>query len=239
MRSRLSAVPVLLLALAAPSMGAASDQAIGMQLGSAGLGVEYLLRLTDHADLRAGYWLGALSQDREQDGVEYEARARAQALSVIAQLRPFAGGFRINVGAYSRPPVVELDARGRDEYDLGNARYTGDLVLDGEIDWNGVTPYVGVGWGGTSLGQGWGMSFDLGVLVLGDTRAHLDVSGRACDSSVLNCDPNGPTGFDVKGNTPQAREFQDNVDAEERRIEQDGDDLGLWPVMMLGLHYRF
>lgn len=240
MKYRFSAAVILLgLSAGVQVTDALADSNVGMRLGTTGVGVEYSHRAGEHLDLRGGYWFGALSRNQTEDGVDYEATTSAKSVALVADYRPFAGVFRISAGVYSRAPVIELYAKGRDDYELGNSRYTGDLVLDGEVEWDGLAPYLGLGWGGMTTGTGWALSLDVGVLLLGDTGADLDVSGRACDSSLLACDPNGLTGFDVQGSTPQAQEFQASVDAEERRIEEDGDDIGVWPVLMFGLHYRF
>jgi hypothetical protein len=84
------------------------------------------------------------------------------------------------------------------------------------------------------------VSFDLGVMFTQSPDATLDVNGRACDASDAPCDPDGPQGFDVNdADDLRAQEFRRQKDEEIRNLEEDAKDFDLWPVIMLGLHYRF
>ncbi len=125
-------------------------------------------------------------------------------------------------------------------YQIGGAEYTADGRLDGDIDLGGVTPYAGIGWGGGSGAPGFAMSLDVGVMIAQSPSIALQATGRACNSSVLACDPNGLAGFDVNDpNDARAQTFRDELEQERQNVEDDVSSYKLWPVLSLGLHYRF
>lgn len=214
---------------------------IGIGIGTGGLGVDFAYPVFDHLDVRVGYDFGSISGDRTEDDIEYDAKLKFSSARLIADIKPFGGGFRISAGLYTGTPKIDAKARGLDDYDLGDNTYRGDLDIDGEIDLGGAAPYLGLGWGGTAGTTGFGVSFDLGVLFAKSPKAHLDVSGYACDAGQNDdCDPSPDAdGFDVNGTTPQAAQFRADRDAEIDELEDDAKSYDLWPILRLGLHYRF
>lgn len=214
----------------------------GIGVGTGGLGLDFAYPITDWLEVRAGYDFGSLSFDYEDEDEEEgssisgDAKLKFSSGRLTAEFKPFRGGFRISAGLYTRPPELDLDASGLDTYEVGEGTYRGDLKADGKIDMGGVAPYLGIGWGGTAAGTGFGASFDLGVIFGKSPRVNLDISGRACDASQdETCDPAGPDGFEVSTDP----RFQADQQAEIAEIEDDAKDFDLWPIVRIGLHYRF
>lgn len=234
-------IAALLLVLSSTSALAdeTSNQGLGLRIGTAGAAVDYTHGLNRYLDLRAGYHFGSYRSDQEQDDIEYRTKTKISSAVAMLDVKPFAGSFRISLGAFASSPEMRLKSAGRDNYQVGARTYTADLVFDGDVDLGGAAPYLGIGWGGTSNAPGWGASLDLGVMFTDSPDVSMDVSGRACDATALPCNPNGPTGFDVNGNSAEAQQFQRDKEQEIRNIEEDLEDYRYWPVAMLGLHYRF
>ncbi len=176
-----------------------------------------------------------------EDGIDYDGDFRFNAGAVMLDYRPFAGGFRISAGGYTGAPEIKLVAEGDNEqFDVGNRQYTADGRLDGDIDLGGAAPYVGIGWGGRPSGTGFGFSFDVGVMFTSSPGISLTATGNACDSTVVACNPNGLAGFDVNDpNDPRAQAFQSELEQERQNLEDDAKDYKYWPVVNLGVHYRF
>jgi hypothetical protein len=232
--------------LVAPLLGApafaASDNssAVGLRAGSGGVVVEYAHRLNDYIDLRGGYAFGSLARDFDEDGIDYDGDIKFSAVQAMIDLKPFAGGFRISAGLYSAAPGVTLETIGdNDQYDVGGREYTATGRLDGDIDFGSAAPYLGLGWGGTTGGNGFGLSFDAGVMFADAPAVALTAQGRACDSTLTACDPSGPGGFDVESGDPRAQAFRNELEAESEEVERDIEGLRYWPVVSLGLHYRW
>lgn len=214
---------------------------VGLRVGSGGIILDYAHALGTHFDLRGGYALGKVSQEVEEDGIDYDADVEFASALAMLDYRPFAGGFRVSAGAYSRAPDITLLTRAEDEqYEIGDSEYTASGRLDGDIDLGAVTPYLGIGWGGTTGGTGLGWSVDVGVMLADAPSAEFVANGRACDSSLFACDPDGPLGFDVNDpDDPRAQAFRSELEDEEDNVEAELEDLRYWPVVSLGVHYRF
>ncbi|HEY1075586.1 MAG TPA: hypothetical protein VGE51_02775 [Fontimonas sp.] len=224
---------------ASPALADASSAA-GLRVGSGGIVVEYAHRLNDYVDLRGGYAFGSFNRDFNEDGIDYDGDIRFKAAQAMIDIKPFAGGFRVSAGLYSSAPEVTLETVGNnDQYEIGGREYTATGRLDGDIDFGSAAPYLGLGWGGTTGGSGFGLSFDAGVMFAAAPSVALRAQGDACESTLIPCDPTGPTGFDVNSNDPRAVEFRNQLDNERAEVEEDIEDLRYWPVVSLGLHYRW
>ncbi len=242
MTHRLAHLSLLAAALfGAPALAANDNSsAVGLRVGSGGVIAEYAHRLNDYIDLRGGYAFGSIGRDFDEDGIDYDGDIQFSAVQAMIDLKPFAGGFRISAGLYSSAPEVTLETIGdNDQYEVGNREYTATGRIDGDVDFGSAAPYLGVGWGGTTSGKGFGLSFDAGVMFADAPAVALTAQGRACDSTLASCDPSGPSGFDVESNDPRAQAFRNELDNEREEVEQDIEDLRYWPVVSLGLHYRW
>lgn len=221
--------------------GDASSFALGTRFGlTTGLGFEATYGLNRWLDLRAAYNIGYIEFDDDDEGVNYRAKLDYRSAAGFLDIKPFAGGFRISAGLYSNPLKVDLNAAGLDDYELGDSTYYGDLALDGRVRLGTATPYLGIGWGGTTNGKGFGASLDFGVQFTKSADVRLRAGGRACQmTGDTPCNPNGAEGFDVEGSDPRAVAFQRDLDQEIRDLEDDAKDFKLMPVFQIGLQYRF
>ncbi len=231
--------------LLAAGPAAAEGNGLGARVGSGGIALEYTHGLGERLDLRAGYALATYRDTFAQDDIDYEGEIQYGAALAMLDYRPLGGGFRLSAGAYSRAPEVDLVAEGQnEEYQVGNERYTATGRLDGDIDLGALAPYLGIGWGGSSAGTGFGLSFDVGVMFADAPSVSLAAQGRACRSTLVACDPADTNpltgGFDVNDpSDPRAQAFRTELENEERNVEDEIADLRYWPVVSLGLHYRF
>lgn len=232
-----------LLLLSAPMVAAAdAGSALGLRAGTAGLALEYGYGWSPRVDLRAGYTFGSYTHGFDRDDIDYDGTFRFGAALAMLDFKPWAGGFRVSLGAYGASPRVRFKAEGENErYRVGAREYTFTGRLDGRVDLASAAPYLGVGWGTGTGTNGWGVSFDLGVMYTGSPSVALRATGRACESTLGACDPDSALfGFDVNDpDDSRAQTFQAELERERQNVERDSDDLEFWPVVNLGLHYRF
>lgn len=225
------------------SADAASDTSryggLGLRFGTAGFGIDYTYGINRFLDVRAGYHFGSYSDTFDEDGIDYDGELKISGASLMLDVKPFAGGFRISAGLFTGTPEFELKASGRNEYEIGDTTYDGNLRLDGGIDLGSTAPYLGIGWGGTTNGTGFGVSFDLGVMFTGSPDVSMVASGLACEvGGNPACDPTDENSPGVI-NASADPTFQAELDKEIANIEDDAKDFKVWPVLMFGLHYRF
>jgi hypothetical protein len=204
--------------------------AINLTLGSTGIGLEWDKPLHPRLHVRATASYAQIDRDEESDDVDYDGEITLGGAALLLDWHPFAGGFRVSTGLAVTALDVELKADANGEYEIGDHTYTGNPHLDADVDYAPVAPYFGLGWGRAFDASGWSMTFELGVLLLGDPSVTLDASG-----SLSSPDINGGASIDVS----TSAEFQQDLERERQNLEDDIDDFTLYPVLNLGVSYAF
>lgn len=204
--------------------------ALGAKAGTLGVGMELTFRIGGPVNARLGLNAYDYSERREASDIEYDGDANLRTATALLDWHPGGRGFRLTGGLVYNATTLE----GRSVpppsgfYDIGGVRVPVELVgtLDGEIDFDPVVPYAGLGWGNAlGAGGGWSFSLDLGVIFQGQGDVTL--------TPVL------PPGSPIL-TVPGARELlQIQLERESREIEEDIADYDLYPVVALGVSYRF
>ncbi len=214
----------------------------GAGVGLNGLSLDYAYHLNAYFDLRAGYNFGSLTfNGEEEDGVKYDVKLKFASGRLLVDYKPFAGGFHLTAGITSGGPKLDLAATGVGEgIKFDDHKYNLDGDANGRIDFKGTAPYIGLGWGGTTNGTGFGVSTDFGVILTGAAKTRLKVpSGFACDAEVNDgCTPR-EDGFDINGESADAAQFRASVNAEEADLKDNVGKLKFYPVTRLSIVYRF
>ncbi|HKV09260.1 MAG TPA: hypothetical protein VJ725_14040 [Thermoanaerobaculia bacterium] len=219
---------VLLLVLAA-SPGAA-QVALGAKAGTLGAGAELTVGLSRQLNTRLGVNGFNYSERREASDIEYDGEASLRTATALLDWHPGGRGFRLTGGVVyndtevtgsSLPPASGV-------YDLGGVPVPVSILgtLDAKADFDPVVPYVGLGWGNAvSEGKKVGFFFDLGVIFQGEADVELT--------------PNIPAGSPIN-TTPGARDaLEILLSREEADLEDEAADYDLYPVVAIGLTYRF
>jgi hypothetical protein len=218
---------VLFLLTALPGR---AQVAIAAKAGSLGLGLELTVKAAPQVNARLGVnGFNYTDDHREVSGIEYDATARLRTATALLDWHPGGHGFRLTGGLVyndtriegtSLPPASGL-------YDIGGVPVPVALVgtLNGKIDFNPTVPYLGIGWGNAvAEGKKVGFYVDAGVMFQGRGRVTLT--------------PNIPAGSPL--DNPTARAALDILlQREESDIEKDVADYTVYPVVSLGLSYRF
>lgn len=221
-----SALAALLLWI--PTAGGAQT-AIAAKAGTLGGGVELTTRLGSQIDARFGLNAFNYSDRREASDIEYDAHADLRTGTALLDWHPGGHGFRFSGGLVYNDTEVHgkslVPASGF--YNIGGVPVPASLVgrLEATIDFDPVVPYAGLGWSNALTSSGRvGFSFDLGIVWSGQGNVMLT--------------PLIPEGSPLEN--PIARRLLDaQLAKEEQDIEDDISDYGYYPVVSLGLSYRF
>jgi hypothetical protein len=222
-----TAAALLLIALAYPAQGEVAVTAKGGTLGGGG---ELTMGLSPQWNVRLGANAYSYTDDRrEVSGIVYDATARLRTATALLDFHPGGGGFRLSAGAIYNDTKIDgsslVPASGF--YNLGGVQVPAGLVgtLNGQIKFDPVVPYVGLGWG-NAVGPGRRVRFalDLGAMFQGKGKVTLT--------------PQIPAGSPL--NSPVARAaLQILLDREQGDIEKDVADYTVYPVVSIGVSYRF
>ena len=201
--------------------GWAEGIAVGGRVSTLGVGFEVTKRMREDLNLRAG--VNQYNYDRSgvEDGIDYRADLELSSGAVMVDWFPFRGGFRATGGVLLNRNELRMAASSSASYTIGSTTYTGAEVgsLTGKVSFdNTVSPYLGVGWG-NAVGSKGNLSFgvDLGVVFQGDANVDLVADG------LMAGDPT----------------FQAELAEEEAQLRSSLDTLANYPVLSLGVGYRF
>jgi len=193
---------------------------IGTKVGTLGIGGELTKRVATDINARVGFNMFDYSFDEDVSGIEYDFDLGLRSYSALVDWHIFDGPFRITGGILSMDNEFELDSFVNQSVVIGDNAYTPAQVgtLSGRVDIKGAAPYIGIGWGNLiGRGRRWGFYSDFGV-AFADTP------------DVVLC-ANGTSASDPA--------FQADLAKEERDIRDDLDDLEIYPVISVGLFFRF
>ena len=225
---------VLAVALLAGVTPAGAQVALSGKAGTLGLGAELTLGISPQTDGRLGVNAFSYSQRRAAGHNDYDATARLRTATALLDWNPGAGSFHVTGGLVWNDNRV--DGRSRPSaagtYDIAGVQVPVSVVgrLDGRADFNQFAPYLGLGWGNpiqspVTSTRRLGAVFDAGVIFQGSPKVHLTPVIPA-NSPILSI-PGGREALNIL------------VQREERDLEDESSKYRYYPVVSLGVWYRF
>ena len=196
-----------------------AEATLGGKVGTLGLGIEGSYQFSEQWSVRGGFNQYDYDFEDDLDGVDFDGDLELSSATLLGDFRPFSGAFRVTGGAVFNSNAIKAVADPANTYEIGNNIYTQAEtgVLSADTDFDSVAPYLGLGWD-VGLGDQMALNFDLGVLFQGEASVAF--------SSVGGTLSNDPT-------------FLADLEDEERLAEDDLEDYDLYPVLSIGLSYRF
>ena len=229
-RSRLAtaaAAAVLWFLAAEPGR---AEVALAGKAGTLGAGAELTLGLSRQLNARLGANAYSYSDRREASDIEYDGEAKLRTGTAWLDWHPGGGGFRLTGGLVYNDTTIEgssLPPRSG-VYDIGGVPVPASLVgtLDAEVEFDPVVPYVGLGWGNAVAAEKkLGFFVDLGVIFQG--KADVTLIPIIPANSPINTTPGARQALDIL------------LRREEQDLEDEAADYDLYPVLSIGLSYRF
>jgi hypothetical protein len=210
---------------------------VGVKVSLLGAGIEAATPITYRTNLRFGFNAFGYSRGFTNDGVGYNADLTFRSFETHFDWFPFAGRFHLSPGlmvyngnqikATAGVPIGQ-------QFTLGGTTYTSDstnpIAGTGKIGFNKVAPSFLLGWGNLlpRSNSHFSIPFEFGVLFQGSPKAALNLTGSACDANGLGC-------HDISTDTT----FQNNVIAQQNKLNSDMSFFKFYPVISLGFGYKF
>jgi hypothetical protein len=212
---------ILIVTVLPQAFADTGEFAIGISPGTMGIGADATVGILPRLNARLGINAFNFGMKTTADDIGYDLDVRLLSFPILFDWHPFkTGGFRISSGLVINKNKADLEARSLSGYKIGDSTYTpGELGdLSGKLDFDTFAPYVGIGWGNVLGGNArWTFTCDVGVVFQGDG----DISLKA----------NGPIASDPT--------FQSELEKERRDLEDDLDDYRYYPVIAIGISYKF
>lgn len=204
---------------------AQADIGIAGEVGTTGIGFHASIPLSTQVYARVGYsYLGYLYSGNTTT-LHYDLKLKARVWDALIDYYPKPGGtFRISAGlAYNGN---KIDARGKPNasgfYNVRGNSYSVSEVgtVTGSVDFGKVSPYLGIGWSTGTREKGWSFSSDIGVLFQGSPRTTLGTTGCTASAAICN-------------------QFKADVARESSALNDEASKFKVYPVLRIGLNYRF
>ena len=200
-----------------------SNWQVGGKFGTLGVGLELSAPVASKHHARVNLNAMNYNISVEDKSINYDADVDLLSFGVLYDFYPYNRNLRLTTGLYYNGNEIALSndssnaALGR--YILGGVPY--DLTgskLTGQIEFNPVAPYVGIGYGSSVLGhKQWTFSVDLGILYQGEPDVELSASGPVTADATLAA----------------------NLEKEEQELKDELSNLPFYPVVSFGIAYRF
>jgi hypothetical protein len=215
-----------MLLMSGPAL--ADSFSVAPQVGTLGIGLNLGYQVNDHLKFRANVNYLPFSRNQSIEDISYKIDLRNVYAGGLVDAHVFANNFRVTGGLYYVD--MSLKAKGKlnaaKTYKIGDHEYSGlDLgTWKGTVDWKKLAPYIGIGYG-SGAGSDSGLSFsgDLGIMYIGKPKVRLNPAASAYEAA-------SNYGYDL----------HDDVRREENNVKKSiSDTIKIWPVISLGVCYRF
>jgi hypothetical protein len=225
-RSALFATP-LFVALSFMSTGQEAhaetgDIALGARISTLGVGPDITVGILDSLNIRAaGHW-GSIDLKGDGEDIEYDCTLDLRSGLVTAEWFPLGGDFHIVAGAFINGNSLDASAELKNglSYNIGGYSYTFAEIggIKGDIDYDSVAPYLGIGWG-NPVSKDYNLTYfiDLGIAYQGKADVSLTASGTLANDPAFLAD----------------------LQEEEDDLQDDLDNWKYYPVISMGLTYKF
>ena len=209
------------VALFAPTLAMAGGVNISGRASTLGIGGDVGYAINDYLNIRVGFNSYSYDYDTTEDDIDYEFDLELDSKALFIDFHPFGGTFRLTGGILDNGNELNGRAVTTSNYEIGDQTYTPAEVgtLYSNVKLGEDQPlYVGLGWSKALGNSGFGVGFDIGMVMMGKPTLTLTPEG-----GTLAADP----------------AFQEDIDAEEQAAQEDLDDFENYPVIAFGITYQF
>lgn len=220
--------------MAVPSFSAMAlpDLAVGVTAGTAGIGGQVTAGILPFLNVRGSIQGFGINRSINEDGIDYDGKLKLLTYGAYVDVYPFIKGPRLSAGLVGNGNKVRLRATCDDTCEVGDVLVSGqDAQVNGRLGFNGVSPYLGIGFTNPIQGLPFYIGFDAGVLFHGKPKPRLSASGTGTIS-----DSNGTRENVDLANDPIV---QDAIASEEANLASDIDQYKFYPVVQLSVGWRF
>lgn len=213
----------LLIAMAVAGTAQAREIATTLELGTTGLGLHVTTPLTQQLNARIGVNVANYSYEGNTSDMDYDFKLKLKTVDALLDYHPFDGVFRVTGGVVYNGN--KIDARGKPDggtYTINNVVYSAAAAgdLSSKIDFRKAAPYLGIGWGNAVREAGFAFGMDLGLMFQGTPKTRL--ASNNCTAVAIVCS-----------------QLASDVAAENVKLGEEVKDFKLYPVIRVGVSYRF
>jgi hypothetical protein len=199
--------------------------------------VDFSVPVTRRTNARIGFNAFSYNGDFDEDNVKYVADLKLRSVQALYDIFPFGGNFHISPGVLLHNGLkvnANATVAGGQSFSLGDEEYVSSIADPktgtAKLDVRKAAPMFLFGYGNPIPRSKRHLTFSIeaGVVFQGSPNINLNFAGSACDSTGLNC---------RKITTDPM--IQAEVAKEQRKLRDDASVMKFYPVVSIGLGYRF
>lgn len=218
-----------------------------VNVGTQGVGFNLGYEFNRYLKLRfRAAWL-SYTYNTDWEDADVEAKLNGNNSGILLDVHPFAGKFRVSAGVNFNPLSVEADATMKNGalenlpektytwggYDYVVKQVDGEASVHAQYKWRTAQPYLGIGWASDGDGdRSLYFSFDLGVNFMGSGNFSISTSGAQIWQK-----PAGAPDDQLK--PVDNALLRDSVKEEGKDFFKIADKIYVYPVLQIGMGYRF
>jgi len=195
------------------------DFGVSIKAGALGAGAELSKSLSEKFSIGLGVNSYNYKTAKTESNIDYDFNFELQSVSLLGSYHPFGGVFRLTGGVLYNNNELKLDGKptAGSTYDINGVTYSASQVgtLTGTVTFNKTAPYLGIGWGNRPGGK-FGLTADIGALYQGSPTLVLNATGALSDPALAS-----------------------DLEQERRSAESDLGNFKWYPVVSVGLYFRF
>jgi hypothetical protein len=222
----------------AKSLGGSAGSRFGIVLApsSLGIGLQFAARVSKSSNIRVGFNDFSYGRSLSSDGLRYAGQLTLRSVQATYDWYVW-GNLHLSPGVLvynDNHATATVTAPPGQQFSLGGATYTSSstnpVTGNGNLTLGRAAPLLLIGLGNpVSRGSGhFGMELDAGVAFEGSPNVVLNLGGTACDSTGTVCAP-----------VASFPGLQNNVQAEQAKLNHDLNPLRFYPIVAVGLSYSF
>jgi hypothetical protein len=226
MKRTLLAFSITVAIAALPMTSNAANVGASVAVGTTGLGFHMTLPATANVNARIGANYLGRSYLESTAQVDYDLKMTLNTVEALLDWHPLENGFRVTGGlAYNGN---KINATGKSNvagsYIIQGRTYTAANAgtINGSIDFKKIAPYVGIGWGNAIAKEkeGWSAFADVGGLIQGSANTSLTNSGCTAPAPICT-------------------QLAADIAAEKQALNDKANKFKVYPVLRIGLSYKF
>ncbi len=191
---------------------------VGFKIGTLGWGGDLTLNMGKKANLRGGINLFNYDDTVDLDEATVDGNIDWQTIPVLLDWHPAASGFRISGGIVFNKNEISMTASPNETLNFQGTDYTVQS-LDGEVTFDEISPYLGVGYGDAVGGKGrFRFACDFGVMFHGEPDVLLQATAQ---------------------NPVVQSQLNKDLQLEKEEFQEDVDRFSVYPVISLGFSFTF
>lgn len=220
-------VIALTLISSAAAYSAHAEAAVGLKASTLGAGIDLAAAIPTSQpgtlDVRLNGNYFSYSSTKSYSSNRYDGDLKLNSVGVLLDWYPFHGSFKISGGGYYTGTKLDVTGQPTEgSFTFNGQQYSSAEVgsLTGKAKFQHETaPYVGIGWGNPFAGSNhWSVFVDLGVIFTGSPKLELSSTGGTLSNNAT---------------------LQQNLEQERKKAEDDVSNISVYPVVSLGVAYRF